>query len=315
MEQKRFTFNLLKPTHRISNLLLLVIILALLTLYVLNASRPGQAAEGCPDGCATVAEHTAGPVRVLSLNMLHGFPRFKDLQLRLDLIAAGIKRVDPDAVLLQEVPWTVRTGNGAEYLAQKLGYNYLYYRASGNKSMIFFEEGEAILSRYPLKDAEYTELPPGMGFFEHRVALGSTVDTPWGEVRLFVTHLTNKDPLVGAGQAESLKRFVELYTQGIAVVAGDFNAREDSPQIIELARVWTDAYRAAHPDDGGLTCCIDDLVTGPEEPLEKRIDYIFLVNQNQTIKNTRLVFDQPMLIGDGWQWVSDHIGLMVEFEP
>jgi endonuclease/exonuclease/phosphatase family metal-dependent hydrolase len=304
--------------HLVWRYLLLAVILLLLAAFALNASRPGRAVEGCPQECATQVGRTSGPLRVLSLNMLHGFPDFKHLSLRLELIAAEIRRLDADVVLLQEVPWTTITGNAAKSLAQQLGYNYLYYRANGNRWMIFFEEGEAILSRFPLEDPSYTVLQPPAGFFESRVNLGTTVTTPWGDVTFFVAHLTDKDPQVARGQAESLRNFVEAHTHGLAVVAGDFNSREDSPQIIALSSTWTDTYRAVHPGDEGLTCCIDDLTASPGEPLEERIDYIFLVHsivENGEIVSAQRVFDRPYRGDSGWQWVSDHIGLLVEIEP
>ena len=84
-------------------LFLLLVVLA--TLYVFNASIPGRAPEGCPRGARRLPGG-AGPLRVVDLNMLHGFPDFKDLPLRIDLIAGEIRRLDADVVLLQEVPWT-----------------------------------------------------------------------------------------------------------------------------------------------------------------------------------------------------------------
>lgn len=268
-------------------------------------------------GCATGVERRAGPLRVLSLNMLHGFPGFKDLPLRLDLIAGEIRRLDADVVLLQETPWSSVRGNVAQYLASELGYNYLYYRANGNRYLIFFEEGESILSRFPLENPIYTVLQPKAGLFESRVALGATAATPQGRMTFFVTHLTDKDPQVNRGQAESLRRFVEGHSGGLTVVVGDFNSRENSPQIMELASHWTDAYRVIHPDDPGLTCCIDDLTAGPGEPLEKRIDYIFLARKGESgeIISAQHAFYRPFPVGSSWQWASDHTGLMVEIGP
>jgi len=74
----------------------------------------------------------------MSLNVLHGHPRFEHLARRLDLIAAEIRRQDADIVCLQEVPWTRQLGGGAEYLAQRTGLNYLYLRANGNRWAILF---------------------------------------------------------------------------------------------------------------------------------------------------------------------------------
>jgi endonuclease/exonuclease/phosphatase family metal-dependent hydrolase len=247
--------------------------------------------------------------------MLHGFPKFVNLTKRTDLIAAEIKRLDADVVVLQEVPWTRATGNVAEVIAKLLGYNYLYYRANGNRNLIFFEEGEAILSRYALKDVVFTTLAPHAGWFERRVAFGATAITPWGEVMFFVVHLTDKKPQVNEGQTEALRNFVEQHSKGMAVVAGDFNARAYLPQIRELAMVWIDAYRFVHPNDEGLTCCIDDLMAIPGEPLEERIDYIFLVHMEGKLVSAEHTFYQPFVSGDGWQWASDHTGLLVEIAP
>jgi endonuclease/exonuclease/phosphatase family metal-dependent hydrolase len=304
--------------HLVWKFLLLVACLSLLAAFLLNASEPGRTLEGCPQGCASQAGRRAGPLRVLSLNMLHGFPDFTDLPSRLDWIAAEVRRLDADVVLLQEIPWTRTTGNGAQYLARLLDYNYLYYRANGNRGLILFEEGEAILSRFPLKAPVFAVLPPRVGFFESRVALGADAATPWGEMAFFVTHLTDKGPQVNRRQVESLQVFVDAHTTGLAVVAGDFNAREDSPQIAALVDHWADAYRAIHPGDAGLTCCIDDLTAGPGEPLEERIDYVFLVTKaggNWEIVDARRAFDRPFPAGGGWQWASDHTGLLVEIEP
>ncbi len=313
----------LRGFHIKRKLALLVVLAAVIVaaiLFVFNASIPGPTVEGCLQGCATATARRDGPVRVMGLNMLHGFPGFRDLPLRLDLIAAEIRKLDADVVLLEEVPWTRSTGNGARYLAGQLGYNYLYYRAEGNRHLIFFETGQAILSRFPLEDATYGVLEPRAGFFESRVALGATADTPLGEVTFFVAHLTDKksNPLINCGQAASLKQFVDAHAKGLAVVGGDFNALESSPQIMDLSRAWMDAYRALHLDDPGLTCCIDNLTSGPGEALEERIDYIFVVRNGTgrgQIVSARHIFDQPFRVGNGWQWASDHTGLMVEIEP
>jgi endonuclease/exonuclease/phosphatase family metal-dependent hydrolase len=289
----------------------LVALLLLIAGWVLNASRPGARAEGCPDGCATASPRTDGPLRVLSLNMLHGFPRFAHLSDRLDLITAEIQRLDPDIVCLQEVPW--HWGLAARDLAERAGLNYLYLRANGNRWTILFEEGEAILSRYPLRGATAAELQASAGPFEHRVALQATVATPWGHLRVVSTHLTNGDPSVNEAQAASLIDLVNGSESGVpAIVAGDFNAREDSPQIGALyAAGWLDTYRAAHPGDPGRTCCVDDL-TDPDQVLNKRIDYIFLVPGDGSLQvaGSRVVFDRALPSGEGWLWPSDHAGLL-----
>jgi endonuclease/exonuclease/phosphatase family metal-dependent hydrolase len=253
----------------------------------------------------------------MSLNMLHGFPHFENLTVRMDMLADEIRRQDADVVCLQEVPWTWQLGSCAAHLAGRVGMNHQYLRANGNRWAILFEEGGAILSRYPLKDITFRELQPRAGFFEHRVVLHATTATPWGDVDVFVTHLTHGDPETNHRQAASLLTFVQDSSHGPAIVAGDLNATDHSAQIQTLTAEWVDAYSATNPDDPGLTCCIDDLNAGPAEGLEKRIDYVFVVppeDQSIQVRRCQLILGEPFRVAEGWQWASDHVGLLAEIE-
>ena len=287
----------------------------LLAVWVLNASTAGKRAQGCPDGCAIRITRRSGPLRVMSFNVLHGFPNFENLGERLELTAAEILRQDADLVLLQEVPWTRRVGDGAKNLAKQVGFNYLYLRAQGNHWAIFFEDGVAILSRFPLKMPAVVELKPREGFFVPRVALYAVAETPWGGLPLFVTHLASSEDQINRGQVAALREFVASRTDGPAIVAGDFNATPDAPQIESLTKVWIDTYRAVNPQGIGLTCCIDDLHAGPSEPLEERIDYIYLLpGGGMHVVSAQLILDQPFPFAGNWLWASDHVGLLVSLE-
>ena len=292
----------------------------LAAIWVFGVSRVGSRVEGCPEACATLGQQSVGSLAVVSLNVFHDFPHFEHLSDRLDLIADEILRLDADIVCLQEVPWTLGLGNAAAHLAARTGMHYVYLRANGNRWAILFEEGEAILSRYPLQDAAFVELTPRAGSFEHRVVLRATAVTPWGKVSVFVTHLTDKDPELNRAQVESLAEFVRASADGLAIVAGDFNALEDSPQIRSVSRQWVDVHRTTHSSDPGFTCCIGDLSQGLREPLEKRIDYVFLVpgegNGTRVIRSER-VLNRPFRQNGGWLWASNHVGLLatIEVEP
>jgi endonuclease/exonuclease/phosphatase family metal-dependent hydrolase len=289
--------------------------LPLAAIWVLLASRPGAHVEGCAQGCATVAPRGDATLRVLSLNILHGFPRFYRLRARLDRIAAEIRRLDVDVACLQEASWVLGLGSAARYLARETGLNHLYLRANGNRWAILFEEGEVILSRYPLHDAAFRVLTPRAGFFEHRVVLHAVAVTPWGPVDVFATHLTHGDPAVNRAQAASLQAYVARSAAPPAIVAGDFNATEDTPQIRALG--WIDTYRVernvrVHPDQQGFTCCVDDLAGGPEQRLSKRIDYLFLVPGTSAVEvvDSQVVLDRPVHLEGGWLWPSDHAGVL-----
>ena len=281
--------------------------------WVLNASRTGTRVQALPVLKAQASGRGDDTLRVMSLNMLHGFPRFSHLADRLRIIADEIQRLDPDLVCLQEVPWTPHLGNAASYLAGRCEYNYVYLRANGNRWAILFEEGEAILSRYPLRDVAFTELMPRAGLFEHRVVLRATASTPFGDVGVFVTHLTNGDPQVNLAQTESLRRFVVSSDQHMTIVAGDFNAEANSPQIGELTGHWIDTYRAVHPHEHGDTCCVGDLTASSGPLPSKRIDYIFLVpvpDSTASVVDSQRVLDQPIHTSVGWLRASDHAGLL-----
>jgi endonuclease/exonuclease/phosphatase family metal-dependent hydrolase len=280
--------------------------------WVLHASRPGQRVEGCSEGCASLEPRNEGPLRVLSLNVLHDFPRFRHLEARLAHIAASIRDLDPDVVCLQEVPW--RWGSAARHLAEELELNYVYVRANGNRWAILFEEGEAILSRYPLREADLLELEPRASFFQRRMVLRATAETPWGPLRIFATHLTHDNPAANRGQTAALATFVARSGQGPAVVAGDFNAVEESPQIQALG--WVDTYRQVHPSQPGYTCCVDDLTGGPDQKLKQRIDYLFLVadEEQARVLGSQRVLDEPFYTAEGWLWASDHVGVLSEIE-
>ena len=143
--------------------------------------------------------------------------------------------------------------------------------------------------------------------------LGATAITPWGAVRVFATHLANGDPQVNRRQAESLMAFVGRRGTDLAIVAGDFNATEDSPQIKAISTQAVDTYRAAHLEDPGFTCCIDDLSSASSDPPDERIDYVFLFPWTQHrvgLASCERVLDQSFHSAGGWQWASDHVGLL-----
>jgi endonuclease/exonuclease/phosphatase family metal-dependent hydrolase len=244
---------------------LLLIPVAIL-IWVLSASHPGSRVEYCLDGCAIPSNIQDGGLRVVSLNMLHGFPKFEHLSNRLETIASEINRLQPDVVMLQEVPWTPKTGSVARLLAEKTGKNYVYLRANGNRWAIAFEEGSAILSRYPLVDPAYLELQPKVGGFEHRIVLCVNAVTHMGVVGLYVTHLTDGEADINRKQSDSLMGYVSSENVTFAVIAGDFNARPESTQIQMLSSVWVDTFARTHPGSAGFTCCIDDLTQENANP-------------------------------------------------
>ncbi|MBN2549049.1 MAG: hypothetical protein JXB15_07830 [Anaerolineales bacterium] len=295
-------------------------LLMALGLWLSQVSTPGRSPEGCLQGCGREEiSSKAGSLRVLSFNMLHGFPDFTDLKLRLELIGQEIERLQADVVLLQETPWTLQTGMAAEALAQRLGMNYAYQRANGGRYSILFEEGEAILSRYPLTVLEWVELKPAAGWFENRVALAAQTQTPYGPLWLVSTHLTTQDGEVEAGQSEALISFVASLEGSLVLVGGDFN-RDPAVLAQEATPPWDDPLGRLQPGPDRLTCCIDDRQAAAED-VEKAIDAILIAGglpaleaAGWRVATANRVFNQPILTIQGWLWLSDHIGVLLELE-
>lgn len=300
-------------------ILILAIVIILVGIFVLNVSRVGPLEADLYSYTRPAAEED-DRFQVMNLNMQHGFPDFEHLPDRLDLLIEQINQISPDIITLQEVPWTRQTGSAAAYLAERTGMNYVYLPANGNRWAIFFSEGEAILSKFELKDIDFKELNPRAGFFEHRVALKVTTVTPWGEINIFSTHLTNGDPAINQSQAQAFAEFVgQSMDQTTIIIGGDFNALEDSPQIKSIASSLIDTYRTANPGNKGFTCCLSDL-TGPniDNELEKRIDYLFLAPHQDdptiSIVSSQTVLEHPFPLDNSEIWISDHIGILTSFK-
>ena len=167
---------------------------------------------------------------LMSYNIHHG--EGLDRRLDLDRIAEVIRRENPDAVTLNEVDsgWE-RSGNADQpaELAERLGWNVIFAPAITSPGLY----GNAVLSRYPLEQAEVIRLPYGK---EHRVGLVVRVKAPC-PFYVAATHLPNgKD--AGALRTAAMRDLTEAVRRhdwSPLVLAGDMNAAPDS-EPIELLR-------------------------------------------------------------------------------
>ena len=304
-----------KPTatrkHKIEIAGLWIVILG---IWLLNVSTPGTKIASCLTTCAAEPPPLENTYDVVSWNILHGFPDFENLPERLDQVIAILQENSVDFILLQEVPFTLKTGNAAAYLAEQLGMNYVYVRANGNRFTIGFEEGAAIFSRYPLSRPQVHELVPSAGFFENRIVLQTIAKTPHGDIALYTTHLTNGDPVINQAQATHLQKIVAGTSTGMAIIGGDFNAHPDGPQIRSLLSSWLDSFTISSTTQYGNTCCLDLSATNPTDLLHQRIDYIFLKFQDQ--ESLTVLDYQALPITDNLlkSWPSDHLAVWVSIE-
>lgn len=221
--------------------------------------------------------HSAGKgecndLTVISANLCHDWPRFRRQQERLEGFARLVENERADLVLLQEVART-QALRVDEWLADRLGMMCVYSRGNGHEA-IGFEEGLAVLSRYPLGRPYVRQFASRLNPFVRRLALGAPVETPYGKLLAFSVHLG----LLRKQNAAQVRRLVEWIGQmageHTALVGGDFNAPEHSRQIAHVRRWWLDTFRHLHPHADGATHTLRWPWGGIAH--RSRLDYIFL---------------------------------------
>jgi endonuclease/exonuclease/phosphatase family metal-dependent hydrolase len=274
------------------------------------------------------AAATMAPLTAVTFNLLHGGATSgltgddQDLELRLAMAIEELRRLSPDIVALQESSVSRRRGNVAARLAAELGYTYTHAPATRRVFgigfldrlavwIMNFEEGPAVLSRFPIVRSATYDLPRCAKFFDPRVALRVDVDTPTGTLAVISTH-TSRD-------ACQTRRVAELAQEARgalpALVMGDFNHVETSEPIQALVRDgFVDVFRAANPDETGAT--VWQRVDAPVATASRRVDFMFLVPGTQytaQVRSSRVVINAPRQLADGRTlWPSDHYGVLGE---
>jgi endonuclease/exonuclease/phosphatase family metal-dependent hydrolase len=255
---------------------------------------------------------------------------------RLRLIRAQLAELAPDLLGLQEVLRLGRDGqpaltpeeDQATEISEGLGYRIAYARAADYGAGLWF--GNALLSRHPILESRTIPLP-GTETGESRALLYALVETPFGELPVFVTHLNWK---LHHGSTRLLQvrfiveRIFELAPvndqQLPAVLMGDMNAEPDSDEIRYLRGLatvagnsvyFTDAWGYAGAGPGYTFDRRNRFAALAHEP-PRRIDYIFVRGPDRKLRGepigTRLAFATPEGEPGGEIWPSDHFGIVTE---
>lgn len=211
-------------------------------------------------------------LRILQLNAHHGYPDSEGRLLppvsasdrpgRAGRLEAAIARLQPDIVLLQEAWCTVAEGCLADRLAAGLNLHAVYGRANGSLRWLGFEEGSAILSRFPVADPRVWPLAPNRDAFERRIALTARIDHPRLPFELVGAHLANGDADLAGAQAEGLLERIVARPGRPVLIAGDLNLSDDHPA---LARFREAGYRDLM--DGGIDHVLLDAANSGWWPL------------------------------------------------
>ncbi|MFC7364627.1 MULTISPECIES: endonuclease/exonuclease/phosphatase family protein [Bhargavaea] len=248
-------------------------------------------------------------VSVMSYNIAHG--QGMDGKVDLERIAGVIRSSGADIIALQEVDshYSGRSGyeDQAARLASMLDMSYSYGPNLVEPPLIPGQParkyGNAVLSRFPIKYAvnhSYREVEKPPEDAEPRGVLETVIDLGGTYLILFNTHLALHEEGLRSNVCELMD--IAEATLFPAVIAGDFNAVPDNPQIERVRSKFQDAFAGAGPKES-LTFpsrSSDTCAFGMKEPAA-RIDYLFARGVEE-IRNARVIDSSA----------SDHMPIMAE---
>ncbi len=276
------------------------------------------------------------PIKALTFNVFHDYPSCRHIDRRLDLLTEGLVSEAPDVVMLQEISVSKLYGDLSLRLAEALAarglrYHRVYSPANGSVAEGgTFEEGSAVLSRWPIVDSAVRGLSSsrpvwreahGYRYEEFRIAVRATVEIELGLwLDVFGAHLTDarEDPQAKPCQIAELAAFVaERSHESLSVVGGDFNARPDAAEIAHLRGAGFRDACAEH-EPGPTNDSRDRDLESPTDTANQRIDYLFVAGRGAAearVRATRLFLASAVEIEPGRHlWASDHSGIVAELD-
>lgn len=259
---------------------------------------------------------------------------------RLALLRKGIAAESPDIVALQEV---LRLEQGGLSQLDEVGEGLYPHRAYGAAWAIDSESGftlgNAVLSRLPILEEERVQLPNPMGH-QTRCLLYVLIETPHGQLPLFVTHLDwqlelshvrcEQVSFIAAFMAERIKRISERPAANVlpAVLLGDFNAEADSDEIRFLRGrhalpepsggkhrgvYFNDCFLYCGGDEkNGVTFARSNRYAAKEREPDRRLDYIFAALPEKNGRGEPLACWRCLDVEEDGVCPSDHYGVAVD---
>lgn len=238
------------------------------------------------------------------------------------LLVAGLQRLRPDFVCLQEVsrhPTTQRLHS--ELFADPYGLAHHIYSGLGESDPQRAElprnmEGVSILSRYPALRQASVALPYFEGDVPRQILLAEFA-IERHRIVVATTHLAFPPAFSGEREIQMRKaldaidRFAAQGDVDAIILTGDLNDEAPSPSVQAILRSrhgFRDAYSVCHPDNPGVTFSSRNPYVGPGFEPGLRIDFIFATSNLAPLECTT-VFDGR----SGFDFVSDHYGVLCGF--
>ena len=186
--------------------------------------------------------HGTDTLTVVTLNLWHDQ---RDWPKRLSVILAEMRALRPDILCLQEVLQHSSLRNQAATLADSLGYRMHFTSVDSVHREKRY--GNAILTRHPALRSGGKDLDPPN---DYRTVAHVRIDFQGRVVDVYDTHLhhTPEGGSIRATQIRDLLAFVDSTRgDGAVVLAGDFNARLETPEMQLVAADFVDAFKTLHP--------------------------------------------------------------------
>ena len=275
-------------------------------------------------------------LRVGSLNIWNrSGPWFE----RLALIREEFERREIGVLGLQEVlrfagSDAAAGASQADEIIEGASVKYHSAYACGSDLGGGLEFGNAIVSRYPIAESHSLALP-ATGGVTGRCVLYALVDTPWGPLPVFNTHLS-WELHKSKERIQQVRMLVDYVFEHAPVskktlppiVMGDFNAEPDSDEIrymkghatlegrsVYFADAWS--YGASHAAQGGggdpgpgYTFDRKNAYAALAHEPPRRIDYIFVRGPDRKFRGEPLSTELAFCDERDGVWPSDHFGLV-----
>jgi endonuclease/exonuclease/phosphatase family metal-dependent hydrolase len=263
------------------------------------------------------------PLRVVGFNLYHGgvtSVRWGDgdlLEQRVLMVSTQLAQIGADVVGVQEASVGGDRGDVAGRIAAELGFRRVWAAAGWRwapwlaRTALGFEEGPAVLSRFPIVSSDATPLA-ACGLAYRRMVVCARVAAPAGPVDVCSAH-TSASRCEHRSLVAVLRR---RYASVPLVLLGDLNAGPDARGIRALVRKLglVDAFATANPGAPGFTVRQSPRESRPTA--SRRVDYV-LVRPAQVgtlrVAASWIVLRTPDRGPDlRMLWPSDHYGVLAD---
>ena len=281
---------------------------ALLAMAWLPSALQASTAPARPAAVVASAQVSAPTLDMVTFNLHHDRENWPQ---RRRIILAELKRLQPDAIALQEVIEKPRVRKQAQWLAAELGYSYVFVSTDPPGARKRY--GNALLTRRPVLARGEHLLQP---LTDYRTVAHLRIDVEGRAVNVYATHLNERSDAAGQAirrsQVEDLLHYITATASGgPVVIAGDFNALVDAGDLSELRSQYGDSYGSVHVNNELATV---STLNRHYYQAPSRIDHVFFQQDTLLAREARLLFDQP---SDDGRWASDHYGVWtrLQFAP